>query len=348
MQMMGRFLILSSAILGLSLSSLSQSPVQETQPGLVFVASPLGRNRALELLDCQGGHHLRLALEKDTAAPADAERLDLAGERARTDRALATRVHQACCLELHGGHMNGWWRALFPREKRTALGRALHQSWRRGTPVIGSGAGAAMLGNGGPATKGDWPLAINDRKKDFDWGRALTGLGISPLPLLGASGQTETPLPADSPGDPEQPPAEGTPTQVLDAMERFGVEAGAWLEGQVTLAWHPQERTLKVHGPGRCHFLVLDGAHRAGHILGLLWELGDGAIWIPSREEIRTPLGDQPLKGIDEKRTLGHHLLLVRSIPPSRQHQRKGHLPTRTFLQAELIRTDGRGSDRRR
>lgn len=311
----------------------------QSQPGKVFLASPEGRARALELCDCKGAKHLLLALDGDASAPQNAELLDLKGERARTDRDLAQRVHQACCLELHGGHMSGWWRALFPREKRTALGGALHQAWRRGTPMLGTGAAAALLGSGGPAVDGQWPLSIRNRKKDHNWGRALTGLGISPLPLLGARGLPTPTSPAVT------VPAEGTATQVLDAMERFGVEAGAWFEGSVALVWSPQERTMQVHGPGRLHFLVLDGAHRSAHILGILWELGDGSIWIPSREEIRTPKGDRPLTGVQEKRTLGSHSLTIRSLPASRHHQREGHLPTRTVLQAELIRKAGRGHD---
>ena len=313
--------------------------LHRSQPRKVFLASPEGRARAVELCDCKGAQHLLLALEGDASAPPNAELLDLKGQRARTDRDLAQRVHQACCLELHGGHMSGWWRALFPREKRTALGGALHQAWRRGTPMLGTGAAAALLGSGGPAVDGQWPLSIRNRKKDHDWGRALTGLGISPLPLLGASGLPTSTSPAVT------SPTEGTATQVLDAMERFGVEAGAWFEGSVALVWSPQERTLQVHGPGRLHFLVLDGAHRSAHILGLLWELGDGSIWIPSREEIRTPTGDRPLSGVQEKRSLGSHRLTIRSLPASRHHQRKGHLPTRTVLQAELIRKAGRGHD---
>jgi len=326
----------------------------QSQPGKVFLASPEGRARAVELCDCKGAQHLLLALEGDASAPPNAELLDLKGQRARTDRDLAQRVHQACCLELHGGHMSGWWRALFPREKRTALGGALHQAWRRGTPMLGTGAAAALLGSGGPAVDGQWPLSIRNRKKDHDWGRALTGLGISPLPLLGASGLPTSTSPAVTSPAVTSPavtspavtsPTEGTATQVLDAMERFGVEAGAWFEGSVALVWSPQERTLQVHGPGRLHFLVLDGAHRSAHILGLLWELGDGSIWIPSREEIRTPTGDRPLSGVQEKRSLGSHRLTIRSLPASRHHQRKGHLPTRTVLQAELIRKAGRGHD---
>lgn len=314
------------------------------QPGLVLLASPEGRPRAIELLACKGKSHLVLHLEGDPAPKGAAEALDLLGERARTDRALEEATHQACCVELHGGHMNGWWRALFPREKRTALGRALHQAWRRGTPLLGTGAGAAMLGNGGPAILGRWPLKHADRKENHPLGRALTGLGISPLPLLGASGQVAGPPQIG----PHPSPIEGTPTQVLDAMERYSVEAGAWLEGSVVLVWHSQERFMKVHGPGRLHFLVLDGAHRAGHILGLLWELGDGSSWHPAREQIHTPSGDTPLTEVSETRTLGRHRLLVRSIPASRLHRRAGHLATRTVLQAELIRGRGRGRDRGR
>lgn len=336
---MGRLLTI-----GLLLTCLPLGASQETQPGRVFLASPQGRQRALGLLNCKGEHHLVLGLEGDSSVPAAAVLLDLKGKRARTDPELIQRVHGACCIELHQGHMSGWWRALFPRKKRTALGGALHQSWRRGTPVLGSGAGASMLGNGGPASEGDWPLKASDRKENFARGRALTGLGISPLPLLGSSGLLEEPAHSG----PDQKPTEGTPAQVLAAMERYGVEAGAWLEGSVALVWTGQERTMMVHGPGRLHFLVLDGAHRKAHVLGLLWELGDGSTWLPGREEIRVPKGDSALTGVDEVRTLGQHKLLIRSLPASRQHQRAGHLPTRTVLQVELTRRSGRGHDRRR
>ena len=295
------------------------------QAGRMLLASEGGAQAARERLACAGTQHLVLSPE----ALVGVEQLDAKGQRARTDADLLAATGSACCIELRGGDLASWWGALFPGTERSRLGRALYTHWRRGTPVVGVGAGAAFLCAGGPATTGPWPLEENDREDARVEGRALTGLGMGPLPLLAwGSG------------------ASAGPGALLDSMERYGLEAGAWFEGSVHAEFLPERREVTVRGPGRLCLLVLDGPHRARQIVGPLWQLGDGCRWEPWRKRVHAPKGAVALEGVEEELLLGRHRLEVWSRSGSREHQALGCAASRILLAVRLVRSGLVGHDR--
>lgn len=302
------------------------APGLHSGPGAIHLASEGGAPAARAALACGGDHHLLLSPVELEGA----EHLDAAGLRARTDAALRDGVSSACCVELRGGDLAGWWHALFPKGERSPLSRALYAAWRRGTPLIGVDAGAAFLCGGGPAVTGRWPLEEHDRKDDDPRGRALTGLGMGPLPLLAWGADAAT-----------------GPAALLDSMERYGLETVAWLEGAVWAEFQPRSREVTVHGPGRLALLVLDGPHRARQVIGPLWELGDGCRWQPWLKRVVAPPGARPLEGLLEERRLGEHRLEIHSRPGSELRESgEGMLPSRLLLAARLVREGSVGRDR--
>lgn len=307
-----------------------------TEAGAIHLASGAGAAAARAALACGGEGHLVLstvALESAEhleAPPLETVHLDGEGLRARTDAGLRERVASACCVELRGGDLASWWHALFPGGERSPLSRALYAAWRRGTPLLGVDAGAAFLCGGGPAVTGRWPLEEHDRKDDDPRGRALTGLGLGPLPLLAWGDDAAT-----------------GPAALLDSMERYGLETVAWLEGAVWLEFLPRTREVTVHGPGRLALLVLDGPHRARQVIGPLWELGDGCRWQPWLQRVVAPTGARPLEGVLEERRLGDHSFEVHSRPGSQQHlSSEDALPSRLLLAVRLLREGSVGRDR--
>lgn len=302
------------------------APGPRAEAGAIHLASTGGAQAARAALACDGAHHLLLSPVELEGA----EHLDAAGLRARTDAALRERLSAACCVELRGGDLAGWWHAFFPEGERSPLSRALYAAWRRGTPLIGVDAGAAFLCGGGPAVTGRWPLKEYDRKDDYARGRALTGLGLGPLPLLAWGSDAAT-----------------GPAALLDSMERYGLETVAWLEGAVWAEFLPRKREVTVHGPGRLALLVLDGPHRARQVIGPLWELGDGCRWQPWLQRVVAPPGARPLEGLLEKRVLGDHLLEIHSRPGSELcPSGADKLPSRLLLAARLVRKGPVGRDR--